>query len=374
MTAQRVEEVRISEIPSPIPKDDEVLVEIAASGVNFVDLLYVSPFHSVSDWGSSCFAIHIELSRLSASHLHPAQLLCTCKVSFSFTYHFILLHFTSHSEPNISTQISQARGKHQNNRSLVTPPFTLGLEFAGTVISAPPSSVYAPGERVFGGGVGSYASQISVRPSSLHRVPNGWTFAEAAGLAATAPVSYGALVVRAGLKRGETVLVHAAAGGLGLMAVQIAKAVGARVVATAGSRQKLDVASSFGADECVDYNEPNWYEAVLKLTGGAGVDVVYDPVGLVDKSLKCLKQRGRIIVAGFAGTEGKLEKIAMNRVLLRQAQLIGYVSPISSSFPILCGLEKMLTGAAIWGNRPYRFCRDGCGLERPRAAMGERKA
>jgi len=148
---------------------------------------------------------------------------------------------------------SQARGKHQNNRSLVRPPFTLGLEFAGTVISAPSNSTFAPGENVFGGGLGSYAEQIAINESSLHRMPKDWSFADAASLSATAPVSYGALIMRCKIKKGETVLIHAAAGGLGLMAVQIAKAVGARVIATAGSNQKLDVAKRFGADECVNY-------------------------------------------------------------------------------------------------------------------------
>jgi len=109
------------------------------------------------------------------------------------------------------------------------------------------------------------------------------------------------------------------------MAVQIAKAVGARVIATASSSSKLAVAERFGADECVDYSKPSWVDGIMKMTGGKGVDVVFDPVGLVDLSLKCLRQKGRVLIVGFAGTEGKLERIAMNRVLLRQAQLIGYV-------------------------------------------------
>jgi NADPH2:quinone reductase len=120
-------------------------------------------------------------------------------------------------------------------------------------------------------------------------VPSHWSFAEAAGLAATAPVGYGALVVRAGLKKGETVLVHGAAGGLGLMAVQVAKAVGARVIATGGSEEKLAVTRRFGADETVNYSDPNWHQNVLALTVGEGVDVVYDSVGLVVSNvLLCL--------------------------------------------------------------------------------------
>ena len=107
------------------------------------------------------------------------------------------------------------------------------------------------------------------------------------------------------------------------MALQVAKAVGARVVATAGSREKL---RRFGADEIIEYREREWWKAVLELTGGEGVDVGYDSVGLVEKSLKCLKHKGRVLVIGFAGTEGDIERIAMNRVLLKQAQLVGYAS------------------------------------------------
>jgi NADPH2:quinone reductase len=172
----------------------------------------------------------------------------------------------------------------------------------------------------------SYAEQISTPSTSLHPIPAHWTFASAAGLAATAPVSYGALK-RANLLRGETILIHAAAGGLGLMAVQMAKAIGARVIATASTAEKLEVARRFGADECVNYSEDKeWWKIVLRLTNGEGVDVVYDSVGLVGDSIRCLRWKGRVLVVGFAGREGDLENLAVNRVLLKQAQVIGYVS------------------------------------------------
>lgn len=207
------------------------------------------------------------------------------------------------------------------------PPFTLGLEFAGTVLSGPPSSEFLPGDHVFGAASGAFADYISVKESTLRRVPKDWSFADAVSLAANAPVTYGGLIVRGRLKKGETVLITAAAGGLGLVAVQIAKAVGARVIAAAGSKRKLDVAKRFGADECINYTDgEDWWKIVLEKTNGKGVDVVYDPVGMVDKSLKCLKPQGRIMLIGFAGREGNMERIAMNRVLLRQAQIIGYVS------------------------------------------------
>jgi NADPH:quinone reductase-like Zn-dependent oxidoreductase len=177
-------------------------------------------------------------------------------------------------------------------------------------------------------------------------VPEGWSFTEAAGLFVTAPTSYGALVVRAGVKKGDWVLVHAAAGGVGLAAVQgmffggfhsccslgiyhvsnrgslVAKAFGATVIATAGSERKLEVARSFGADHVVDYRDDKWPEQVKKLTPrGRGVDIVYDPVGMVDKSTKCVAWNGRVLIVGFAA--GSIEKVAMNKVLLKNISLVG---------------------------------------------------
>lgn len=153
-------------------------------------------------------------------------------------------------------------------------------------------------------------------------MPQGWSFADAAGLFVTAPTSYGALVQRAGVKAGDWVLVHAAAGGVGLAAVQVAKAFGATVIATAGTPRKREVARQFGADHVVDYGDPTWPDQVRKLTPkGRGVDIVYDPVGVVDKSTKCVAWNGRILVVGFAA--GQIEKVAMNKVLLKNISLVG---------------------------------------------------
>lgn len=170
---------------------------------------------------------------------------------------------------------------------------------------------------------------------------------DAAGLMITAPTSYAALVTRAGVKEGDYVLVHAAAGGVGLAAVQVAKAFGATVIATAGSARKLEVARSFGADYGIDYNQKGWEDRVKKLTpNGRGVDIVFDPVGMVNQSLRCtayvnrfpprppFQQLGlrdgadvvrrwnaRILIIGFAA--GDIEKVAMNRVLLKNVSLVG---------------------------------------------------
>jgi NADPH:quinone reductase len=216
----------------------------------------------------------------------------------------------------------QIRGKYQHQPPL---PWVSGSEFAGVVLSVP-SSLSSPkfqvGDRVFGASQGGYATKVAAREETLRPVPKGWSFFEAAGLFVTAPTSYGALVTRAGVKAGDYVLVHAAAGGVGLAAVQIAKAFGATVIATAGTKHKLDVAKSFGADYGVDYNNANWPDEVKKLTPKArGVDIVYDPVGLIDKSTKCTRWNGRLLVIGFAA--GNIEKVAMNKVLLKNISIVG---------------------------------------------------
>lgn len=135
------------------------------------------------------------------------------------------------------------------------------------------------------------------------------------------PTSYAALITRANLQAGEWVLVHAAAGGVGLAAVQIAKAMGATVIATAGTREKLEIAKRFGADFGVCYREnEDWTKEVLKLRP-RGVDIVFDPVGLISSSQKCIAWNGRLLVVGFAG--GPIEKIATNRILLKNISVIG---------------------------------------------------
>ncbi|KAK4042213.1 thioredoxin reductase [Parachaetomium inaequale] len=218
--------------------------------------------------------------------------------------------------------ILQIQGKYQHQ-----PPFpwVSGAEFAGIVLATPANSKnpkFPVGSRVFGATQGAYATKAVAKEVSMLAVPKGWSYKQAAGLFVTAPTSYGALVVRAGVKAGDYVLVHAAAGGVGLAAVQIAKAFGATVIATAGTQRKLEVAKSFGADHVIDYRDPKWPEMVKKLTPkGRGVDIVYDPVGMVDKSTKCTAWNGRILIVGFAA--GTIEKVAMNKVLLKNISLVG---------------------------------------------------
>ena len=218
-----------------------------------------------------------------------------------------------------------ARGLHQNNHiGLVCPPFILGLEYSGIVATAPEKSRFKKGDRVFGGGVGAFAEQIAVKESQLSVVPREWSLKGAAGVGNSAQVSYGAVVRCGGLKGGETVLVHAAAGGLGVMACQIARGMGARVIATVGSERKVEVVRGMGVRDVVRYDVEGWEKEVMRMTGGRGVDLVYDTVGLVQKSISCCRFQGRVVIAGFAGRGGKMERLAMNRVLLKNVQLLGY--------------------------------------------------
>lgn len=185
------------------------------------------------------------------------------------------------------------------------------------------------GDRVFGATQGAYSTHIHAPEQALFPVPAGWSFEDAAGLFVTAPTSYGGLVHRANVQAGEWVLVHAAAGGVGLAAVQIAKAKGATVIATAGTERKRQIARDFGATYVIDYTRvKDWPEEVKRLcaanrtgNGKAGVDIVYDPVGMIEASLKCVGWNARLLVIGFAA--GKIEKVALNRVLLKNVSIVG---------------------------------------------------
>jgi NADPH:quinone reductase-like Zn-dependent oxidoreductase len=241
----------------------------------------------------------------------------------------------SNSEDSLTIKISHAavthvdllyaKGLHQNNRRHVKPPFVLGNEFAGIVTSSPPSSSFKPGTRVFGGGLGSYAESICVPESSVRRFPEQWSLAEACAVGASGAVSYGALVSVAQIKSDETVLVLGASGGLGVMAIQIAKALGANVVAVVGNDEKAEVVRRIGADGVVNYHDEKWEDRVKDLTKhGDGVDVVYDAVGAVESGVKCLKYRGRLVIVGFAARGGNMEKIRANRILLKSVMVHGY--------------------------------------------------
>ncbi|PVH97631.1 zeta-crystallin [Periconia macrospinosa] len=225
-----------------------------------------------------------------------------------------------------------AQGLHQNNKRHIKPPFILGNEFSGIVTESNPLSPFKPGDRVFGGALGAYAEHANVSADTLRTVPQAWSNLQACAVGSSGAISYGALISVAGLRRGECVLILGASGGLGVMAIQIAKAVGARVIAVVGGEDKADMVRKIGADEVVSYRDVDWEESVRgKTAGGDGVEVVYDAVdqltervGMVRSALKCIKYRGRIVIVGFAAREGKMEQVAMNRVLLKGAAIYGY--------------------------------------------------
>ena len=200
-----------------------------------------------------------------------------------------------------------------------------GAELAGT-IAATGDGVegWCLGDRVYAGvSIGAYAEKVALPAADLHRIPSGMSFEEAAAMPVVYPTSYAGLVFRGELQPGETLLVHAAAGGVGLAAVQIGKALGARVIATAGGAEKLEVAAAAGADVTIDYRDDGWVDAVMSATEGRGADVIYDPVGgdITQRSLKCIAWNGRLVVCGFAS--GDIPEIALNRVLLKNIAITG---------------------------------------------------
>ena len=208
-------------------------------------------------------------------------------------------------------------------------PFVPGVEVSGEVISAPAGSEFKPGDRVMAlldqGGLtrGGFAEIADAAPSSLTRMPDKMTFEDAAGFTLIYQTGWFGLHRRANLKAGETLLVHAGAGGVGSAAIQLGKAAGATVIATAGSDAKVAVCLELGADHALNYKTQDYVEEVKRITGGRGADVVYDPVGgdVYDRSTKCVAFEGRIVVVGF--TSGRIPQAATNHVLIKNYSVVG---------------------------------------------------
>jgi len=218
--------------------------------------------------------------------------------------------------------ILQIQGKYQTKPPL---PFTPGAEVAGVVdaLGAGVASL-SIGDRVMGsGGLGGFAEYTITSSARTFRIPDSLDFASAAAMQIVYLTSYLALKVRAAIKPQEWLLVHAAAGGVGSAALQLGKAFGARVIATAGSVAKMDFCLNQGADYTLNYCEANWVDQVKEITEGHGADVIYDPVGgdVFDLSTKCIAAEGRLLVIGFAG--GRIPSIAANRILLKNMSVVG---------------------------------------------------
>jgi NADPH2:quinone reductase len=205
-------------------------------------------------------------------------------------------------------------------------PFTPGLELAGTVAETGDGvSTVAAGDRVMAVVPhGAFAEQVVAPEANVFRIPDAMDFETAAAF----PVAYGtshvALTERCPLTAGETLLVHGASGGVGLTAVEIGKVLGATVIATASSAEKLEVAKSYGADHLIDYSQDDIVERVRAVTDGRGADLHFDPVGgsAFSASMRCIPWRGRILVIGFAS--GQVPKIPANILLVKEIAVFGF--------------------------------------------------
>ncbi|MDE3196139.1 MAG: NADPH:quinone oxidoreductase family protein, partial [Acidobacteriota bacterium] len=210
----------------------------------------------------------------------------------------------------------QIQGNYQVKPPL---PFTPGAEIAGTV-DAVGDDVrgFMPGDRVLSlPQIGGFAEYTVANVSTVFPVPAGMDWAQAAAMPIVYHTAWFGLKDRGQLCAGEWLLVHAGASGAGMAAIQVGRALGARVIATAGSDEKVEFAREQGAHIAFDYRSGGWVEEVRKLTGGRGADVIFDPVGgdVFDLSTKCIAPGGRLLVIGFAS--GRIPSIAMNRVLLK---------------------------------------------------------
>jgi NADPH2:quinone reductase len=214
-------------------------------------------------------------------------------------------------------------GKYQVK---LPPPFIPGNEAAGVIASLGEGvSNFKVGDKVIitTPAGGAFAEKYAADMSTVGRMPNGLSFEQGAGFTVTYSTSYHALKQCAQLQAGETVLVLGAAGGVGITAVELAKAIGANVIAAASSDEKLAFAKAAGADEVINYSRASLKDTVKEMTGGAGANVVYDPVGgeLAQQAIRATARNGRYLVVGFAS--GDIPSFPANIALLKEASIIG---------------------------------------------------
>ena len=206
-----------------------------------------------------------------------------------------------------------------------TPPFSPGGESAGQVLAVGEGVTrFKVGDAAIALTIwGGFAEQVRVREDQLFALPVGMPFEVAGALLLTYGTCLHALRDRANLQAGQTVLVLGAAGGIGTATIELAKAMGARVIAAASTAEKLALCRSLGADECINYREQNLRDELKRLTGGQGVDVVTDPVGgdLAELALRSMAWRGRYLVVGF--TDGQIPRLPLNLVLLKGCAIVG---------------------------------------------------
>ena len=226
------------------------------------------------------------------------------------------------------------------------PPFVPGLDLAGEVVEAGPGAGLAPGEAVVGGArLGAFAEYAVLDAAALRPKPARLSFGQAAAYGAAYLTAYVALVRRAQVRPGEWVLVHGAAGGVGLAAVDLAKALGCRVIAASASDEKLaTVAAEYATDAVVNVSA-GFRDQVKAITGGRGADVIYDPVGgdVFDESVRCIAFDGRLLVIGF--TSGRIPTVSVNMPLIKGFSVMGVrAGEYGRQFPER-GAENL---AAVW--------------------------
>ena len=247
------------------------------------------------------------------------------------------------------------QGKYQLKPAL---PFSPGMEVAGEVteVADGVTSVQV-GQRVMANVLfGGYAEEVVAPANCVYAIPDSMDWASAAAF----PIAYGTshvgLVERANLQAGEFLVVHGAAGGVGLTAVEIGKYLGATVIASAGGPEKLEIARQHGADHLIDYTKENVRDRVKELTGGLGAHVIYDPVGgdLFNDSVRCTRPGGRMLIIGFAG--GKVQEIPANLLLVKNITAIGYTfEGLRTLFPdmIRRSMEELLSWYASGDLKPH---------------------
>ena len=214
------------------------------------------------------------------------------------------------------------QGKYQMQPDL---PFVPGGECAGEVEAVGPAVTrYKVGDKVIAAmGVGAFCEKIAVHELAAFPMPEALSFEQAAGISVTYFTSYHALKQRANIQPGETLLVLGAAGGVGTTAIELGKLMGAKVIAAASSDEKLETCKQLGADEVINYSTTSLKDAIKELTGGKGVDVVYDPVGgdFSEPAIRSMGWNGRYLVVGFAS--GPIPKIPLNLTLLKGCAIVG---------------------------------------------------
>lgn len=204
-------------------------------------------------------------------------------------------------------------------------PFSPGSESAGTIDKVGQGVMHLKkGDRVLAmTGHGAFAEYLTADASRIVPIPDEMPLDIAAGFTMTYGTSHHALKQRAELKKGETLLVLGAAGGVGLAAVELGKLMGAKVIAAASTQEKLDLCREYGAQETIHYSEEDLREGIKRTTGGAGPDVIYDPVGdkFAEPAFRSIGWKGRFLVIGFAG--GEIPKLPLNLPLIKGASVVG---------------------------------------------------